>query len=99
MTENALETEDATVTPLTFAQPEFNQAEYVVDDLAAKNGQLQKENSLLKSQVAQLTGVMRANADKLGLVADAEGNLSVAPQTPNRATRRAATKRTPRSTQ
>ena len=83
---------DAEVIDLPFQNPEFNQADFIVDDLAAKNGALQKDNSILRSQVAQLNGLLKANANKLGLIVQEDGSLAAAPvelPAPNRATRRA----------
>ena len=48
-------------------RPDFNQAEYVVDDLVQQNGQLTKQLSVLKAMVAERDQFIQANAKLLGL--------------------------------
>jgi hypothetical protein len=86
---------DQPLTP-TMVVPEFNQADWVADDLVAQITKLTKENAVLRSQIAQLDGVIKANADKLGLVVAEDGSMStVAPPKPPRAQRRQAARKSP----
>lgn len=86
------------VTHLPFQTPEFNMADEVVNDLTEQLAQQAKQLSMARANVKQLTGIIKANKDLLGLVEDSEGNLAPAPQgppppPPNRATRRARPKK------
>lgn len=94
MTESAVESVPDNVTSLPqFTEPEFNQADFVVNDLSEQVAAQAKTIAVLKSNIAQLTGILKANAGLLGLVEDENGNMSPAPTkaAPNRATRRART--------
>lgn len=86
------ESEPATVTPL-FVNPEFNVGDYVVDDLSNQVAVQAKQIAMLRAQNAQLLAQMRANADKIGLVVNENGSLSVdeSPK-PSRATQRSVAK-------
>jgi hypothetical protein len=95
MTENApeatVEQPEATVTQLPFQTPEFNMAEEVIADLAEQNAQQARQIAILKANVKQLNGIIKANKDVLGLEEDEQGNLRPAAPKPivNRAARRA----------
>ena len=95
MTENAPEPlvePEATVTQLPFQAPEFNQADEVVNDLTEQIAQQAKTIAILKANLKQLNGIIKANKDALGLEEDEQGNLSPVQPKPvpqNRAARRA----------
>lgn len=67
-------------------RPEFDQANFVADSLARQNAEQAKRIAILEAEVAQRDAFIQANAQVLGL----------AENLPNRAARRAATKRAPR---
>lgn len=93
MTENVTELPPPS-TP-QFTEPEFNQADFVVQDLTEQVAQQAKMIAILKANNAQLTGILKANASLLGLQVGPDGNLSPISQDipQNRATRRASTPR------
>ena len=75
-----------------FITPEFNQAEEVVNDLTQQIADQAKTISILKAQVKQLDGIIKANAKALGLKVAEDGTISPDVPPPNRATRRAASR-------
>jgi hypothetical protein len=47
--------------------PEFNAVEFQLDDLTAKLALSQRENTALRARLAQYEGIIRANAEYLGV--------------------------------